>query len=87
MNTICFSSGDQRGKQACVGGNVSWSRSLPSALLRHKTTFGILVVSHPLPVLGEVHILCRYSGKIGLELLGFLIETSKFPTGLRTECK
>ncbi len=37
---ICLSSGDQRGSAAYPGRELSWSRSLPSLLLRHSVPSG-----------------------------------------------
>src|SRR5579863_223637 len=43
MKAISLPSGDQRGKPACIGENVSCRRSLPSSLLRHSVPSGTAV--------------------------------------------
>src|SRR5205814_9323102 len=40
VKAIRFPSGDHRGHAVRIGGNVSWSRWLPSALHRHKVPSG-----------------------------------------------
>ena len=40
LNAICVPSGDQRGIKTFMGGEVSWSGSLPSTRLRHSVPSG-----------------------------------------------
>ena len=58
MNTICFWSGDQRGKQGLHGRKCELESLAAIRLAPPQTTFGIRGVSHPLPIPGEVHSVC-----------------------------